>query len=161
MTEPVFENIYLSTLVTQPKTILYHNDPYNKISSESPTWSLSKSAFIAKINEQASQFIFICSDSTNEQHRDRLYSYNCEFLYDLIQMIPKFETLLLVWQDVLASLNESMKKRSYKNCQVAFKIVYHIFKSKYKLLNYEIFLQLYFCFVFQKSTLIMKIIKNI
>jgi len=130
--EPIFENIDLSTLVTQPKTILYRNDPYNKISSEPPTWSLSKSAFIAKINEQASQLIFICSDSKNEQHRDRLYSYNCEFLYNLIQMIPKFETLLLVWQDVLASLNESMKKRSYKNCQVAFEIVYHIFKRKYK-----------------------------
>ena len=132
---PIFEKIELSVLVTQPKTVLYRNDPYCKITSTPPTWSLSESAFIAKINEQASQLMFICNGLTNEQHKDRLYHYACQSLHGLIIKISKFETFLLVWQHVLASLNELVKKRSYKNCQEAFKIIYHIFGSKFKLLN--------------------------
>ncbi len=132
---PIFEKIELSVLITQPKTILYRNDPYDKITATPPTWSLSEAAFISKINEQANQLMFICDGLTNEQHKNRLYYYACQSLYGLIEKISKFETLLLVWQHVLASLNQLMKKRSYKNCQEAFKIIYHIFGSKYILLN--------------------------
>ena len=74
-------------------------------------------------------------NETNEQHKDRLYHYACQSFHGLIIKIFKFETFLLVWQHVLACLNELMKKRSYKNYQEAFKIIYHIFGSKFKLLN--------------------------
>jgi hypothetical protein len=107
---PIFEKIELSVLVTQSKTVLYRNDPYYKITSTPPT---SVSAFIAKINEQASQLMFICNGLTNEQHKDRLYHYACQSFHGLIIKIFKFETFLLVWQHVLACLNELMKKRSY------------------------------------------------
>ena len=82
----------------------------------------NETAFIAKINEQASKLIIICNDDSE-----------CDLLYDLIKKITKFETLMMVSQHVLACLNLLIRKRSNINCDAAYEISSFILDRKSKL----------------------------
>jgi len=93
------------------------------------TLPLSESALILKVNEQANQLIFIFGDSTNELHKNKFYLDTCDVLDGLIKKISKFEILLLVWQHVVTSLNESIKMRLYKKYELIFIIIFHIFSD--------------------------------
>jgi hypothetical protein len=92
-----------------------------------PAWTRS---IIEKINAHASQLIFIHNDSsTDEVEKDYLYYAEYKSLNDLIGKINNFGTLLLVWQPVLASLNEAMKNFSYRIVKIPFDIISCIFES--------------------------------